>query len=130
MKYLTYIYVLIFLLVSGAGSTHAQSSGFFETLYDIPMMKGMEELPEMAMSFDKPNGRIAEVGAIAPNVSEAVIIDFYNTALFQMGWLPEGARKGRYEYTREDETLAIFFDKSNASLVVRFVLEPAPQLGQ
>lgn len=128
MKFLTYIYVLIFLLTGGVAN--AQSSGFFETLYDIPMMTGMEEIPEMALSFDKPNGRIAEVGAVAPNVSEAVIIDFYNTALFQMGWLPEGARKGPYQYTREGETLSIFFDNSNASLVVRFVLEPAPKQGR
>lgn len=126
----TYLYIcmLIFCLSS---DLKAQDSNpdqhFFETLYDIPVMQGLDELEDMALSFDKAGGRIAEAGASTDVLSDREVISFYKTALEQMGWRRVEGTYDPYQFTREDEHLSIFITKSGASTVYRFLLEPEMQ---
>jgi hypothetical protein len=114
-----YIVILIFTLVIGFKS-YAAESAFFESLYDVPIMPGLEEVPEMAMSFDKPNGRISQAAAVAPAVAEPAIIAFYQESLPQMGW----QQNSRNHYVREGEELEISIEKTETSQIVRFLLKP------
>jgi hypothetical protein len=122
-NFYTYIYVAI-LVVMGAGSSYAQDGQFFETLYDIPVMAGLEEIPEMALSFDKVGGRIAEAGAVMPDLSDREVISFYNISLEQMGWQRKQSSYDPYVFIRESEKLSIFIDKSKNLSVIRFLLQP------
>lgn len=125
------IYMSVFLMLLGAGHAHAQNNAqdqrFFETLYDVPVMRGLQELPDYAMTFDKANGRLAEAGASMAGYSADAVMDFYKTALFQMGWLYEGplkAAKTGYYFTREGERLDIMFDQTLDDNLVLFTLGP------
>lgn len=118
----TYLYICVVFFM--ALPAQAQNQPFFETLYDVPVMQGLEEVPEMAISFDKPNGRIAEAGAVADNLSTPAILSFYKESLSQLGWTLSQGTKNETIYTREDEKLSISIDKLEVSLVVRFTLEP------
>lgn len=98
----------------------AQEPLFFESLYDVPVMAGLEEVPEAGLNFDKVEGRIAHASAIAKNTSEADILSFYSQVLPQMGWY----KKGADVFVREGEKLNIYFDKSIAYTNVQFSLQP------
>lgn len=117
MKKFILIYSALFLLIISSVS----AAQFFETLYDVPVMKGLQEIPERALSFDLPDGRIAEAAALAQNTPEKDIMAFYDVSLFQMGWQEKAANI----YVREGEELSISYDKSGSSLVVTFRLKPA-----
>lgn len=117
------IYISAFFLILLAPFS-ARASEFFETLYDVPVMEGMREVPDMAMSFDKPNGRIAEAGALIDGLSEAKIVEFYVIGLYQMGWVRIEAGTAPYKFTREGEELSIYIDKSDTSPIIRFLLQP------
>lgn len=119
----TFIYISVIAML-WAGHALAQDQQFFETLYDVPVMEGLEEVPEMALSFDKPNGRIAEAGAVSDRVSPQEVGDFYTKSLVQMGWALAPAENTPLRYIREGEVLLISVDKSIGSLVVRYRLSP------
>jgi hypothetical protein len=106
--------ILLFLLFPI--SIRAQTL-FFETLYDVPIMEGLTEIPDMAMTFDKPNGRISQAGAVMEDVSQARVQDFYDKVLVQLGWKPAGENT----YIREGEQLLISYD---AGKTVKFLLKP------
>lgn len=125
IRFFLYISVGVFFAASLAQAQEAyQEQRFFETLYDVPVMQGLEEVPEMALSFDKPNGRIAEAGGIVRNVSAQAVMSFYKESLLQMGWTLDQATENNAVYMRKKEKLSVYLDKSEASLVVRFTLEP------
>lgn len=121
---------IIAMLISN--SALAGDNRFFETLYDVPVMEGLVEVADMALIFDKTDGRISEAGAITQNVSEDEIVSFYNEALGQMGWKPQTGGV----YTREGEILQMAISpiwmtetvknplESDTSLLVRFTLKP------
>lgn len=114
-----YIVILICALSIGFKS-YAAESMFFETLYDVPIMPGLEEVPEMAMSFDKPDGRISQAAAIARQIEERDIIAFYAESLSQMGW----QQKTADHYVRDGEELEISIEKTDTSQMVHFLLKP------
>ena len=103
-----------------ATPSHAAETQFFDTLYDVPVMPGMNERPDMAMSFDKPDGRIAEAGAVASDMGAGQIIAFYKESLSQMGWQNQAGNV----FVREGEKLEISFEKAGTATVVRFYLSP------
>ena len=114
-----YIVILICALSIGFKS-YAAEGLFFDTLYDVPIMPGLEEVPEMAMSFDKPDGRISQAAATAPQVKEQDIMAFYAESLLQMGW----QQKTADHYVRDGEELEISIEKTEASQMVHFLLKP------
>lgn len=117
----------VMLPVAGAG---AQTSGggkvaakgaFFESLYDIPVMPGLEEFHDQAVLFDKPDGRIASVVAGAPNLAPAAVQAFYDDTLTQMGW----KKMLKNQYVRGEDRLEMSVERRPALTVVRFTLSPA-----
>ncbi|MCI5059785.1 MAG: hypothetical protein MRY79_01800 [Alphaproteobacteria bacterium] len=114
----------------GAQQDRGSEPQFFEALYDVPVMSGLEELREQQSIFDTPEGRIVQVSAVSGVKSERVF-DFYGQTLPQMGWkLIKNAnissQKREQRYQREGEILQIFTEKSNSSGIVHFYLYPAP----
>ena len=127
MKFFTLFFTLLyvsilffFVAMMDVSRPYAQESQFFETLYDIPVMAGLEEVPELALSFDKPDGRISQAGAYASDLTKNDILSFYNKSLEQMGWHSIAAG----QYRREREKLEIFIEKSGGLNLVRFLLQP------
>jgi hypothetical protein len=101
------------------GPGTARADGFFSNIEDLPVMPGLAELPGSAVAFDKPEGRIAEVGA-AGDVTRDAVLAFYGRALPQLGW--REIAPGRY--AREGERLALDFARRGGRLTVRFALSP------
>lgn len=112
MKYFILITLVLFPFSGGA-----QQPAFFETLYDVPVMEGIVEIPDMALNFDKPNGRIAQAGAKVGKHSNAKIQTFYARILPQLGW----RKTGEGHYMREGESLVISFERDK---IVKFLLKP------
>ncbi len=127
MKHYLYIVTFILLILS-AERALAQETRFFDELYDVPVMAGLVALPEQAMSYDKPEGRISQSMAYAPNGNWDAITLFYKESLLQMGWKAVAPNK----YAREGELLEITHEESaeegrnasNSGLIIRFLLRP------
>lgn len=102
------------------GAKAQERAAFFETLYDVPVMPGLVELPEAALAFDKPSGRIAQAEAAGRGVSRHDIKAFYREALPQLGWLerPDGS------YRREGEVLQLEIREEEGYKIVHFTLSP------
>lgn len=114
--------VLIFLaLLAIPSPVLAQSSGFFEALYDVPVMKGLQEVPAETMLFDKPDGRIATVVAASSSLKTQDILQFYGQTLPQMGW----KKTKENQYVRDGEQLLMEIVPGHPVLAVRFTLSPA-----
>jgi hypothetical protein len=108
------------IFCSAGFQSYAAETQFFESLYDVPIMPGLEELPEMAMSFDKPDGRISQAAAYSDTLKEDDIAAFYKQSLPQMGW----DQKSQGTYVRDGEELKISVEKTGASQLVKFQLKP------
>lgn len=130
VKYLfTVLTVLGFalsFLPFGAYSAHAQGQvskkdTFFETLYDVPVMAGLEEIKAEALLFDKPDGKIAFVKAASKTLSVSKITEFYAQTLPQMGW----KKTKENQYVRGNEQLQIDVKSQNPFTIVEFTLSPA-----
>ncbi len=111
------IYISAFFLLT---PTPARAESFFETLYDVPVMEGLTEVPAMALSFDKPNGRIAEAGAATKDKTATEIQTFYEQTLTALGW----GKTASGVFVREKEKMYISIDDRYAMTVVRFSLQP------
>lgn len=99
-----------------------QTPVFFETLYDVPVMPGLTEMPDMALVFDTPEGRIAQAGAAGNGSSFAPVAAFYAAALPSLGWQPLGTGV----FVRDGERLELVSVPGSVPLTVRFTLSPAP----
>lgn len=119
------IWVLTFLFLAlGSGLALAQSATtpvFFEALYDVPVMPGLEEVKEQAMLFDKPDGRIASVVAASKTLNASDITRFYDESLPQLGW----KKTAQNQYVRGSDRLVMDLSKSPPLTVVHFTLSPA-----
>lgn len=118
--------VLITSLTIGLFETPAlaqsQAPAFLSVIEDLPLMPGLSEDTEGAMSFDTANGRIAEATALGQ--AESIdVIDYYKQVLPQLGW----KRVSSTTYRREEETLIIDVEKSDGTaseVAVHFRLSP------
>jgi hypothetical protein len=115
-----FIAILALMLLSGPVLAADGDARFFETLYDVPVMPGLSELPEKALVFDKPSGRIAQAGAAGNKVSGQDIRAFYAASLPQLGWAPAGPDM----YAREGEKLVLSVAYEAGYSTVRFTLSP------
>ena len=109
---------LILLVLLCASSADAQS--FVEGVEDLPLMSGLEPVPEAGLSFDAPEGRIVVAYAEGTMSPEAVLA-FYHRTLPQLGW----ERAGERSFRREKERLSLDLTRSQGRLTVRFTLAPA-----
>ena len=94
-------------------------ASFLTNLDDIPLMPGLVERKDLAISFDKAEGRIVEAQAEGPLTVEAAT-KFYAATLPQLGWLAQGNNR----FLREGEELRLSMTTVNQTLVVRFALSP------
>lgn len=99
----------------------AASATFLSNLDDIPLMSGLAERKDLAISFDKPEGRIVEAQAEG-RLSAAAVTKFYAATLPQLGWRLQGAN----HFMRESEELQLSIATVNQVLIVRFALSPRP----
>lgn len=114
----------LMLLVLSAGMAMAQNPKqpvFFEALYDVPVMPGLEEVKDQAMLFDKPDGRIASVVAASKSLNASDISRFYDESLPQLGW----KKTAQNQYVRGVDRLVMDLTKSPPLTVVHFTLSPA-----
>lgn len=108
----------LFFGLRGAG---AQGEAFFDALYDVPVMPGMEEVPGASVVFDAPSGRIAQVHArLLPGKTAQDMMRFYDLTLSQMGW----RKTAPLTYEREEERLTLSTDPEEGANAVVFRLEP------
>lgn len=102
----------------------AQNPAAFVTgLEDVPLMPELRDLPDAAVIFDKPSGRLVEAyaeGEVAP----ATVLAFYRETLPQLGWTAAPARGERGVFFRESERLEIHVLEGEPRRTVRFVLSP------
>ncbi len=119
MPYAFRVLIAAFCLL--ATPAMADKGRFFEALYDVPVMEGLEELPDQAMLFDKPDGRIASVVAASKIVGEGDVRRFYEETLVQMGW----RKVKQNQYVRGSDRLSMDIVKRPPLTVVHFTLEPA-----
>ncbi len=120
------LYSMIFLLLaSSLPALAAEKAGqgapvFFEALYDVPVMPGLNELQDQAMLFDKPNGRIAAVEAASKTLSALDIARFYQEVLPTLGW----NKIKDNQYVRGGDQLLMEITAKPPLTFVRFTLSP------
>jgi len=112
--------VLLCLAALPAGAQGTAGDGAYVAgIPDLPLMPGLTALPDGALVFDKPGGRIVEAfarGSMAPQS----VIAFYDQTLPQLGWQSEG--RGTYE--REGERLELDLGHDARGTTVHFRLFP------
>ena len=114
------IFILIFLYINltFVGIASAEDK-FINGFADLPVMPGMRELPDANISFDTTSGRIL-IAFAESNQSVQKILSFYDNVLPQLGWKNTTSRT----FLREAEILSFDFIKDDASVIVRFSIEP------
>ena len=111
----TILSVFIFAAAMPAlADDNAQSAEFFETLPDVPKMKGMEERDDLTFIFDKPEGRIIETLAHLEGLSAEEIRTYYSDALPQLGWMKNNSD----EFFREREKLSLQFEEEFLKITI------------
>lgn len=90
---------------------------------DLPLMDGLKQAEDTAVSFDAPSGRIIEAYAQSGETGKRKIADFYKKTLPQLGWKRLSASKSvsPVSYAREGEVLTISIDDGTPASV-RFEL--------
>ena len=98
-------------------------TAFMSGFEDLPLMDGLKQAEETAVSFDTPSGRIIEAYAQSNKIKKQEITDFYNKTLPQLGWkrMPKENKNAAVSYMREGEVLTISVDDGTPASV-RFEL--------
>ena len=114
------IFLLVFLLINVFNAGFVWSTEKFLTGFsDLPIMPGMQELPDANISFDTASGRIVEAFAKTEQSVER-LLSFYKNILPQLGWRVEKDTM----FVRDSEILIIHLRKDGDSVIVQFSLEP------
>lgn len=111
----------MFAILAFPFSAMAGSNDFFEALYDVPVMEGLEEMKGEAVLFDKPDGKIASVTAASKTLTSEQIQGFYGQTLPQMGW----KKIKENQYIRGKEGLVMNITDKKPLTIVQFTLSPA-----
>jgi hypothetical protein len=93
---------------------------YFEALYDIPIMPGLEEMKDQAMLFDKPDGKIASVVAISKTLKPKEVDGFYNATLPPLGW----EKMGPKSYIRGAEKLELRIEENPPFTILYLGISP------
>lgn len=109
---------LLFLVPAPTGATAAD--GFVSVIEDLPLMEGLAENENAAVTFDSAGGRIAEAEARG-NADPADVRRFYADVLPQLGW--QAVSDGLY--TRERERLKLVIEADgDGGTVIGFSVSP------
>jgi hypothetical protein len=99
-----------------------RADGFFQSVTDLPLMTGLQEVREAALIYDKPEGRIVELTARSlqnTRISEKGVREFYASTLPQLGW-----QRQANTFVRDGEVLRLTFVKENNLLMVYLSINP------
>ena len=121
MKKLT---AFVLLLISVSFSAHA-SDRFFSVLYDVPVLAGLEKVPDLSYTYDTLTGKIAHASAITDKDPD-LIYKAYRGSLTQFGW----EYIGKHAYRRETEILSISHESLDKSWLFHFTLRPNQENSQ
>lgn len=117
---LCFLFVFMAGVTANAGESAARSARFFSSMQDVPIIEGIAELPDQAVTYDKPEGRIIEsVAEVERGTIDSVRSDYRET-LPQLGWafVSEGV------FIRESEVLSMNFETIEGRIFVRFMIRP------
>lgn len=127
LRVLAVLIVIAGFLPGFAFAQDARPSGgdvaaFFQTIPDMPLMHGLEELPDQTMIFEKPAGRIIDAAAaIDGTLPSADVLAFYRDTLPQLGWVSapkDGAQGERFIRAGEEITLEVESHNGNRFLAI------------
>ncbi len=104
---------------SAAAQAKTAGEAYVAGIADLPLMPGLEALPDSGVVFDKPGGRIVEAFAQG-SVSPQAVTAFYDETLPQLGW----RREAPGAYLREGERLQLAFSQDAGKITVHFRLLP------
>ena len=108
--------------MTAQGTVYAQdaaASRFVPGFEDLPLMPGLETVPDSGLVFDKPHGRIVQA-VVTGRLRRGAVLAFYAETLPQLGW----TARDKQSYRREGESLRIEFGGEDDALIVRFFLAP------
>jgi len=115
------------LLVAAAvavGGAAGAADQFVDGIEDLPLVAGLEPVPEAGVSYGTATGRIVQALARASknrsDLTYEAVVAFYRDTLPQLGW----DETGRDRWAREGEELTIERVSEQTALTVRFVLTP------
>jgi len=115
------------LLIMAAGmlgfasvSAAAQDARFFSSLPDIPLMPGMEEIPDYTVAYDKAVGRFIESVARIDDASTAQVHHYYESSLPHLGW----EKVSDQTFMREDEVLQYRIETLEDARYLKITVEP------
>lgn len=97
---LTAAFLLTFSLLIAGGA--ARADAFFSVIEDLPVMEGLTENENAAVTFETAAGRIVEAAARG-DVPPSKVSAFYDAVLPQLGWTPEQGDG----FVREGERLKV-----------------------
>ncbi|MEX0693546.1 MAG: hypothetical protein WD075_03785 [Rhodospirillales bacterium] len=113
--------VLFALAVLAASPVPAQATDrFVSVIEDLPLMQGLVENENAAVSFETAGGRLAEAEARG-NITPAGVREFYQGVLPQLGWVMTADG----DFQRDGERLKVDVRADGAAgAVVGFSLSP------
>ena len=111
--------VLVLVLLLASARTGLASDVFVEGFTDLPLMPGLEQIPDASLAFDSASGRIIVAFARGP-LPIAGIQSFYAETLGQLGW----TWADENTYQREGESLTLDFTPDGEDTLVRYSLLP------
>ncbi len=94
--------ILSVVIVAPVSVTAQQAVRFLSVMEEMPLMPGLMEVTDEAVTFDGPSGRIIQAFA-AGNLQVDEVRAFYAAALPQLGW----SRQANGEYRRDAEILRL-----------------------
>lgn len=101
-----YAYLFCFFFIFQADS--ALSSQFIEGFEDIPLLSGLTQSSEGALSFGNEEAGFTETTLTAgKSLTFSKIKQFYTETLPQMGWTPLSAADTTFSFMRENDILEI-----------------------
>lgn len=119
-KFTAWALAFLLALTAPLVPLHAEGeAAFVAGIEDLPLMAGLEEVPDSGVVFDKPSGRIVEAYARG-RVTRQAVLKFYTGTLPQLGW----RRDGDVAFHREGERLTLNITTVSGILTIRFTLSP------
>ena len=123
MHRLLFSLLLSIVIVAPASATAQQAARFLSVMEEMPLMPGLVEVVDAAVTFDGASGRIIEA-FVAGSVQVDAVRAFYAATLPQLGW----ARQANGEYRRDAEILRLNVSPAPVGATgagAHFVLRPA-----
>lgn len=92
---------------------------FVAGMQDVPLMEGLQALPEELFIYDTLNEHVILSSATASAEHKTQIQAFYKETLPELGWTETAAER----WSRDGEKLSIDFDLNGTDLFIQFTLE-------